>query len=230
MRFVGFGGKLAVAGLVAMTAAPFGAGSADARPRTAGTVHTNARVIYTGMAAAYSYGYTQHAYGYTSHAFGYGQPARSFSHVGYSGYSGYSGGHLQCVPFARENTGIELSGNAATWWAAAQGVYERGAKPEVGSVLNFRANGRMHMGHVAVVSNIVNARTVAIDHANWSGRGSISRDTTVVDVSPGNDWTAVRVSIGGTSSAASTRPTASSTTAPTAAPWSPTTSPHPPRC
>ena len=110
--------------------------------------------------------------------------------------SGYSTGGLQCVPFARENTGIELAGNAANWWDNAAGVYERGGRPEVGSILNFRATGRMHMGHVAVVSNVINSRNVQIDHANWSGRGVVTRNVTVVDVSPGNDWSAVRVALG----------------------------------
>ena len=106
------------------------------------------------------------------------------------------GGSLQCVPFARENTGIELSGNAVTWWGNAAGVYERGARPEVGSVLNFRGTGRMRLGHVAVVSNVIDSRNVQIDHANWSGRGVITRNVTAVDVSPGNDWSAVRVERG----------------------------------
>lgn len=113
---------------------------------------------------------------------------------------GQVGGGLQCVPFARENSGIELSGNAHTWWSGAEGIYERGGRPEVGSVLNFRANGRMRMGHVAVVSRVINGRTIEIDHANWSGpglgRGRVSRNIDVVDVSPQNDWTAVRVALG----------------------------------
>ena len=114
-----------------------------------------------------------------------------------SAYHGsYSSGGLQCVPFARENTGIELAGNAANWWDAAAGLYERGSRPEVGSIMNFRATGRMRMGHVAVVSNVIDARNVQIDHANWSGRGVITRNVTVVDVSPGNDWSAVRVALG----------------------------------
>lgn len=113
---------------------------------------------------------------------------------------GTVGGGLQCVPFARENTGIELTGNANTWWNAAEGIYERGARPEVGSILSFRANGRMRMGHVAVVSRVIDSRNVEIDHANWSGpgigRGRIARNIDVVDVSPDNDWTAVRVALG----------------------------------
>ena len=129
-----------------------------------------------------------------------------------NGMSRWAGGsRLQCVPFARENSGIELSGNANTWWYNAQGVYERGARPEVGSVLNFRANGRMRMGHVAVVTNVVDGRNVEIDHANWSGpgvgRGGISRNITVVDVSPANDWSAVRVALGNTGEFGSVYPT-----------------------
>ena len=198
MRFGEMCGRLAVAGIVLMAAAPFAAGSAGAKPRSAAGAHANTRAVYAGMAASHGYG----------RSFGYGR--RSFSRYAGSSYAegGYSGGgHLQCVPFARENTGIELSGNAANWWSAAQGVYERGAKPEVGSILNFRATGRMHMGHVAVVSNVVNARTVEIDQANWSGRGAVSHDTTVVDVSPDNDWTAVRVALGRTDTFGSIYPT-----------------------
>ncbi len=114
--------------------------------------------------------------------------------------SGHSGGGIQCVTFARADTGIELSGNASAWWDNAAGVYARGNRPEAGSVLNFRANGAMHMGHVAVVNQVVDSRTIEIDHANWGGpgavRGGISRDISVVDVSPGNDWSAVRVALG----------------------------------
>ena len=137
---------------------------------------------------------TSHAFSTRSNA----QAGRSHARIILSGmvYRGRSGG-MQCVPFARENSGIELVGNAANWWDAADGVYERGARPEVGSVLNFRANGRMRMGHVAVVSNVLDGRNVEIDHANWSGRGSIRRNVHVVDVSGSNDWSAVRVAIGG---------------------------------
>ena len=121
--------------------------------------------------------------------------ASHYSHYR-SGYRGSYSSGLQCVPFARENTGIELAGNAANWWDNAAGIYERGSRPEVGSIMNFRATGRMRMGHVAVVSNVIDARNVQIDHANWSGRGVITRNVTVVDVSPGNDWSAVRVALG----------------------------------
>ena len=169
MRLFGFGGTMAAAGILTLAAVPLASTPAEARGHAHGGY---SRASYAGF-AGYGRGYVRHARSYGS----------------------YAGRSLQCVPFARENTGIELAGNAATWWGAAEGVYERGARPEVGSILNFRATGRMHMGHVAVVSSVVNARTVLIDHANWSGRGSVSHDTSVIDVSPANDWTAVRVGL-----------------------------------
>ena len=104
-------------------------------------------------------------------------------------------GGMSCVPFARENSNIELTGNALTWWHHAAGVYARGNRPEVGSVLNFRATPRMRLGHVAVVANILGPRVLEIDHANWSARGRISHGVRVVDVSPLNDWTQVRVAL-----------------------------------
>ncbi len=120
---------------------------------------------------------------------------------------GRTGSPLQCVPFARANSGIALVGNAATWWNSAAGVYERGARPEVGSVLNFRANGRMRLGHVAVVARVIDGRNVEIDHANWAYPGGISRAINVVDVSPQNDWTAVRVALGHANEFGSVYPT-----------------------
>jgi surface antigen len=108
---------------------------------------------------------------------------------------GYSG--ISCVPFARAASGIELKGNAANWWDAASGVYARGSVPEPGSVLNFRATGHMRLGHVAVVTEVVNSRQVEIDHANWGGsRGGIARGIPVIDVSENNDWSEVRVAMG----------------------------------
>jgi surface antigen len=121
------------------------------------------------------------------------------------------GGGISCVPFARAATGIALKGNAANWWDAAAGVYERGSQPETGSVLNFRATGHMRLGHVAVVTNVVSAREIEIDHANWwgpgAGKGGVSRGIRVEDVSDNNDWTAVRVALGHTGEYGSVYPT-----------------------
>jgi surface antigen len=108
-----------------------------------------------------------------------------------------SGGGLQCVTFARAASGIALKGNAANWWDAAAGVYQRGSEPEPGSVLNFRANGHMRLGHVAVVTQVLSSREIEIDHANWAwSKGNVTRGIRVVDVSAKNDWSAVRVGLG----------------------------------
>jgi hypothetical protein len=98
------------------------------------------------------------------------------------------------VAFAKQDAGIVISGNARDWWYNAQGVYERGHQPEAGSVLSFSATGRMPLGHVAVVSDVVDSRTIMIDQAHWAG-GGIRRDMEVKDVSENNDWTAVRVQL-----------------------------------
>jgi surface antigen len=107
--------------------------------------------------------------------------------------------YVSCVPYARQVSGIEVAGNAWQWWNNSEGLYARGDRPETGSVLNFRSNGRMRLGHVAVVKRVVNAREIIVDHANWPSGGSpgrISRNVVVVDVSEANNWSAVRVELG----------------------------------
>jgi surface antigen len=113
---------------------------------------------------------------------------------GRHGYAGYRGWGISCVPYARQVSGIEVPGNAWEWWYNAAGQYARGSQPESGGVLVFRANGRMRLGHVAVVSGVVNSREVLVDHANWAG-GGVAHDVAVVDVSEANDWSAVRVQL-----------------------------------
>lgn len=131
----------------------------------------------------------------------YSRPAASHRLArGHARYTTASYGGISCVPFARAASGIELKGNAKNWWEAASGIYARGARPEPGAVLNFRGTGRMRLGHVAVVTRVINSREIEIDHANWGGpgmrRGQVSRGISVVDVSPRNDWTQVRVALG----------------------------------
>jgi surface antigen len=105
--------------------------------------------------------------------------------------------YLQCVPYARQVSGIQIYGDAHTWWGQAEGRYARGFKPKVGAVMAFRPNGSSRLGHVAAVSKIIDSRTVLIRHANWSPingrRGQIEDNVRAVDVSPDNDWSAVRV-------------------------------------
>jgi hypothetical protein len=102
-------------------------------------------------------------------------------------------GVLQCAPYAREVSGIQLFGRAANWWDEAQGRYDRGSEPRVGAVLAFASTRSMPAGHVAMVSEVIGPREVRLTHANWSYRGGIERGVRAIDVSPNNDWTDVRV-------------------------------------
>lgn len=105
---------------------------------------------------------------------------------------------LQCVPYAREASGLDLRGDAWTWWGNAVGRYERGAAPKLGSVLVFKRQNRMRHGHVSVVTRVIDRRQVLVEHANWApnrsrARGQITRNVRVMDVSMANDWSQVRV-------------------------------------
>lgn len=100
---------------------------------------------------------------------------------------------LQCVAYARQASDVQLSGNARDWWGHAQGVYSRGQAPRAGAVLAFRGTHAMPMGHVAVVSKVIDDRHVLINHANWSRPGMVERGVMAVDVSDGGDWSKVRV-------------------------------------
>ncbi|WP_298301456.1 CHAP domain-containing protein [uncultured Erythrobacter sp.] len=106
-------------------------------------------------------------------------------------------GYLQCVPYARELSGIQIYGDARTWWHQADGKYGRGQRPQKGAVMVFKPHRNMRLGHVAYVSEVIDSRTVRLTHANWSRingrRGQIERNVPAVDVSPNNDWSEVRV-------------------------------------
>jgi surface antigen len=99
----------------------------------------------------------------------------------------------QCVTFARMFSGVQLFGNAATWWNEAVGHYDRGSAPKLGAVMVFKAISSMRAGHVATVSEVVSDRIVKVTHANWSVPGRVEHDVEVMDTSAKNDWSSVRV-------------------------------------
>ena len=105
--------------------------------------------------------------------------------------------YWQCATFARMLSGIQIFGDAWTWWNQAIGKYSTGETPQAGSVLVFKRNGAMRDGHVAVVSRVLTDRVIQVTHANWSviegDRGKVEQDVTVVDVSPKGDWSQVKV-------------------------------------
>jgi surface antigen len=100
--------------------------------------------------------------------------------------------NLTCVPYARQVSGIQLSGDAYQWWDEAAGRYPRSHSPQRGAVLVFAPHGSMNVGHLAVVTAIRNARTIDVTQSNWLPY-RIEHDQPVIDVSAANDWTQVRV-------------------------------------
>ena len=154
--------------------------------RLPGASQVSVRGGFSAMPAAHRQGSLRQSRG---HAFRRG---------GSSSY-GFGAG-ISCVPYARSVTGMAISGNGRDWWHNAAGRYARASRPEPGAILSFPSSGGMRSGHVAVVSRIINARLIEIDHANWGGpgisRGSVMHGVDVMDVSPGNDWTQVRVQVG----------------------------------
>ena len=96
-------------------------------------------------------------------------------------------GSWSCVPYARARSGIPLRGDAWTWWDAAAGRYERGRAPRDGGVLVLMRTSRLPQGHLAVVSRVVSAREIRVDHANWgagAAQGRVARAPPVLAVSP----------------------------------------------
>ena len=124
-------------------------------------------------------------------------PALADGYDGYRSHAAELDAYLQCVPYARHVSGIELYGDAHTWWSQAQDRYATGNTPRPGAVMAFRPHRNMQLGHVAAVSRVLDSRRVLLDHANWSPingrRGQVEKDVLAIDVSPANDWTEVRV-------------------------------------
>jgi surface antigen len=108
----------------------------------------------------------------------------------------YQGELMQCVTYAREISGIDITGDAWSWWEAAQGKYERGHQPRFMSVLVLSRTQRLKLGHVAVVVDVLGAREIRVTHANFGsdpiGRRIIYDSMPATDVSPANDWSVVR--------------------------------------
>ena len=117
--------------------------------------------------------------------------------LAFSSVGAHAEEYWQCAAFARVFSGIQIFGDAWTWWQKAAGHYDTGFVPQAGAVLVFRPQGAMKLGHVAVVSQVLTDRIIQVTHANWSRingeRGKIEQNVTVVDVSPTGDWSRVKV-------------------------------------
>jgi surface antigen len=103
---------------------------------------------------------------------------------------------MQCVPYARERSGIPIRGDAHTWWKQAKGKYRRSNKPKEGAVMVLSKTSRLRHGHLAVVEKIIDSRTIEVAHSNWgSDRDSrcvIYKAMPVRDVSKRGDWSCAR--------------------------------------
>ena len=133
-------------------------------------------------------------------------PAAKQHHIGKQQLPAHAGAKQQqiakqarinCVQFVKSVADVDLSGNAWQWWHRAEGSYVRGRTPIKGSVMVFQRSGRMVHGHIAVVSAVVDDRTIRVDHANWAPRGPrkglIDMSVMVLDISKEGDWSMVRV-------------------------------------
>lgn len=103
---------------------------------------------------------------------------------------------VQCVPYAREISGIQIRGDAHTWWDKAAPDYERGRMPRPGAVLVLSKTGKLRHGHLAVVKDIINPRQINVTHSNWGNdrysRRVIYESMRIEDISVKNDWSSVR--------------------------------------
>lgn len=97
---------------------------------------------------------------------------------------------LQCVPYARQRSGVLIFGDAHTWPEQARGRYQISMRPRVGSVLML---GGTAGGHVAVVTAVLSESEILVDHANWANDGSIHLNAPVIDASGRGDWSSARV-------------------------------------
>jgi len=121
--------------------------------------------------------------------------------TGQSFSNGYAAGYhiakpISCVPYAREKSGIQIRGDAHTWWYQAAGRYARGSVPRVGAVYVLSKTSKLKYGHLSVVKRIINPRTIEVTHSNWGNdkktRAIIYKRMRVEDVSPNNDWSRAR--------------------------------------
>lgn len=101
----------------------------------------------------------------------------------------------QCVPYARRTSGIEIYGDAHTWWDQAA-PERRGTTPRPGAVLVLARTDKMRSGHVAVVRQVHGPRQIDVTHSNWGNdrdsRRVLYHSMRVEDISAGNDWSRVR--------------------------------------
>lgn len=103
---------------------------------------------------------------------------------------------IQCVPYAREQSGLQIYGDAHTWWHQAKGKYERSQTPKVGAVMVLSKTTKLKYGHLAVVTKILGPHEIEVTHSNWGNtrerRCVIYNNMRVQDISRTKDWSVAR--------------------------------------
>lgn len=118
----------------------------------------------------------------------------SFSNAYVSGYS--IAKPISCVPYARDKSGIQIRGDAHTWWWQAQGRFRTGNAPYPGAVYVLSQTQKLRHGHLSVVTRVLDSRHIEVTHSNWGSdkrtRSIIYDRMRVEDISPNNDWSRAR--------------------------------------
>lgn len=110
---------------------------------------------------------------------------------------------LECVEYVRQQDGRTNFpqtggyGEAYRWWSTAgNNGYVTVGIPKVGAVLVWKQSSSLSAGHVAIVSQEVNATTIKVRHANWP-IGTLGHEDVVTKTNSGDQWTSVAVGGGG---------------------------------
>ena len=108
----------------------------------------------------------------------------------------YASSPVQCVPYARQASGLQLYGDGHTWWTQANPPLIRRNYPVPGDVLVLARTNAMRHGHVAVVKAVLGTRDIMLTHSNWGNnrknRRIIYESVRAQDISPANNWTQIR--------------------------------------
>lgn len=113
----------------------------------------------------------------------------SFNTRNAKGY--YASEGQQCVPYAREVSGIQIRGDAYTWWNQVSDS-RKSRMPRRGAVMVLAKTRRLSLGHLAVVKRVLNRNEIEVTHTNWgsdsSERRIVYEAMRVKDVSAVGDW------------------------------------------
>jgi|GEM_PF-5153335 len=84
----------------------------------------------------------------------------------------------ECVAYVRDETDIEIYGNAYTWYQTAiDDGYWVGSTPEVSAIIVFASQDGMSNGHVGIVKEKLDATHLRLRDSNWGLDGLVDEHT-----------------------------------------------------